>query len=272
MLNTINKLAVATIACWLALYTAAYAQQKSTIIRPAADGSGADIRMTNLSEEETEIVLGMDPSRRPDNVTGIIIEPDRYPRWTTDSYENIDRSFGGDGEYEIVLFDEDKSKREPKRERKTVVGREGFAGDIVPLDGRWVSVLVDVKEEGCKGPLAGIGKQASTMATTQNNDLVFGNTFHPDQLFVAANPENAQLEWKRTAANTWQTNPLSKVPGMAQVSSAMKMNVTMEMIVLDPNTISGGGLVQIEFGPAMAAIGMTGKCTVRTRGQYQRSR
>lgn len=211
----------------LAAQSDPYAGDKIYIVtkQTSVDGGGR-FALSDLPAVEKAALELLPPP--PEGVTALIIEEGKPPRYSTASPEEIDKLLGGDGTFEIELFDNRYLRKKPiDLDLANGKAPEDLfdnlpSGTIQPIDGVWTASLVSKDIVGCPAQVASaVGGQDLRNAS---KSLTFSTPFKPSDL----SGEFGRFQWNKASSNVWKSIILEESQGPVAAKKSMEIGLVSE--------------------------------------------
>lgn len=231
----------------LALTAAPVFADNVTVFKVKEDGTGVIEYESPLTLNEASVLID---EKRPADVTGVVLEKGKPVKWTNLSSDQINENFGGEGEPEMLILEEEKTNirkdgetaddemtfEDPEAD-ETANDEMTFEGpsQIKPQAGTWFGEIINQTFDGCP---AAIATAAKTQTASISGSLIQGNI---DESFTPSRMA-PQFDWKKTGDNSW-------VGTLDKMTNGTGVRIQWAMEVKTPIFIESRQQLNFALGP-----------------------
>lgn len=210
----------------------------------------------------------------PKNVTALIVEDGKPPRWSTTPLRKLYSQLGGTGNFPQPIFEKGKSidninisSGSEEIELPDAKNNEidlDLYGSALPLSGLWNVQLQNTNASGCPAMISNALAAQSKAVRTRN--FSFSKPFHPTQFKLNAKP----LTWKQRDPNRWRSTLADYGPNGAVKARGMSFKVVWDVNVFSSTHILMSSKIDVQLSPLLASA-FDGKqhCMVTISGDYK---
>ena len=226
-----------------------------------------------FEDMDTLVLFGI-KAPPPENVTALISEIGKTPRWSTTPLRKLYSQLGGTGNFPQELFPEGSykdnikiSKGSTQIELPDAKNNEidlGLSGSVLPRSGLWNTQLQNTNATGCPAMISNVLAVQSKAVRTRN--FSFSKPFHPAQFKLNGKP----LTWKQRDPNRWRSTLADYGPNGAVKARGMSFKVVWDVNVFSSTHILMKSKIDVKLSPFLsAAFNGSQHCSVTISGDYK---